>query len=151
VKEFEHPDHIAKYGPGPYLTGDAVVIHRGFIAIIRRKKDGIWALPGGFMEKGETFTQSALREFKEEAGVDLEAIPDLVPMAFPPVAFDSIDRDPRGRVITGAVLLVKPPHHSPLNLIPGDDADLADWFPVHDLPTLYADHNEIVETLINLF
>lgn len=140
-------DYEAKYGKGPHLTADAVVLRGDEIALVRRKKDGIWALPGGFLDPGETFQACALREFKEEAGVDLLAA-DLIQSIERPVAFDAPDRDPRSRIISGAVLIrIRRAGDRP-ELVAGDDADDARWFSLNCLPRCYADHNEIIEALI---
>lgn len=141
------PAYEARYGKGPHLTADAVVCHRGDIALIRRKKGGQWALPGGFLDQGETFAQCALREFREEAGVDLEADLKLVDSIFRPVVFDAIDRDPRSRIISGAVLITVTRTLDRPALVAGDDADAADWFDWDSIPQLYADHNEIIRVL----
>ncbi|WP_407673543.1 NUDIX domain-containing protein [Parafrankia colletiae] len=42
------------------------------ILLIRRSDDGYWALPGGFMELGESMAAAAVREAREETGVHLE-------------------------------------------------------------------------------
>ncbi|QEL21701.1 NUDIX hydrolase [Bosea sp. F3-2] len=141
------PDYEAKYGKGPHLTADAVVVRGNEIALVRRKKDGHWALPGGFLDQGETFMECALREFKEEAGVDLIASPSLILATFRPIAFDAIGRDPRSRIISGAVLIMLSENLARPNLIPGDDATAANWFDRHQVPRLYADHNEIITAL----
>jgi ADP-ribose pyrophosphatase YjhB (NUDIX family) len=48
---------------------EAVVVREGKILLIQREDDGLWALPGGLSEIGETLAQSAQRELHEEAGV----------------------------------------------------------------------------------
>ncbi len=141
------PGYEAKYGKGPHLTADAVVVRRHEIALVRRKSDGMWALPGGFLDAGETFQACALREFKEEAGIDLVAA-DLVQSIERPVAFDAPDRDPRSRIISGAVVIRLWPAGDRPELVAGDDAADARWFDRRQLPRLYADHNEIVGTLV---
>lgn len=141
------PAYEARYGTGPHLTADAVVVHGGEIALVRRRRDGVWALPGGFLDPGETFQTCALREFKEEAGVDLLA-GELIQSVERPVAFDAIDRDPRSRIISGAVLIRLWRAVDRPELVAGDDADDARWFDRHHLPRLYADHNQIVDALI---
>ena len=145
------PVYEAKYGKGPHLTADAVVWHRGEIALIRRKKDGHWALPGGFLDKGETFQRCALREFKEEAGVDLEASAGLISRIHPPVAFDAVDRDLRSRIISGAVLIELADQADHPILSAGDDADAAEWFARKGVPALYADHNSVIDILIAIY
>src|SRR5258708_9659359 len=49
----------------------AVVDDEGRILLQRRSDSGNWALPGGAMDIGETFAQSAIREVKEETGFDV--------------------------------------------------------------------------------
>lgn len=141
------PDYEAKYGKGPHLTADAVVFCRDEVALVRRRKDRSWALPGGFLDPGETFLECALREFKEEAGVDLRADPELILSTYRPISFDDIERDPRSRIISGAVLLVLSDHMERPHLIPGDDAVEAVWVARQSVPPLYADHNEIIRVL----
>lgn len=48
---------------------EAVVLNEGKILLVHRKDDGLWALPGGITDPGETLAESALRELWEEAGV----------------------------------------------------------------------------------
>jgi ADP-ribose pyrophosphatase YjhB (NUDIX family) len=141
------PAYEAKYGKGPHLTADAAVFHRGEIALVRRRKGGEWALPGGFLDEGETFAQCALREFKEEAGVDLEADPKLIASLNRPILFDAIDRDPRSRIVSGAVLITLAETRDRPVLVAGDDAEAADWFAWNFIPRLYSDHNEMIRVL----
>ena len=42
------------------------------ILLVRRADNGLWALPGGGMEPGETVTGCAVREVKEETGLDIQ-------------------------------------------------------------------------------
>ena len=53
----------------PYVAADAAVFRDGRILLIRREDNGLWAMPGGWTEVGETWAQSAERELHEEAGV----------------------------------------------------------------------------------
>jgi 8-oxo-dGTP pyrophosphatase MutT (NUDIX family) len=53
-------------GSSAIMTDD-----RGRILLQRRSDSGNWALPGGAMDIGETFAQSAIREVKEETGFDV--------------------------------------------------------------------------------
>jgi ADP-ribose pyrophosphatase YjhB (NUDIX family) len=50
-----------------YVENDA-----GQILLIRRTDNGLWSLPGGGMEVGETVLNCVVREVKEETGVDIE-------------------------------------------------------------------------------
>ena len=62
--------HIA-----PYPTGDAAVFdHKGRILLIQRKDNGLWAMPGGAFEVGETPAEGACREAWEETGLMVEPV-----------------------------------------------------------------------------
>ena len=54
----------------PYVAADAAVFRDGRILLIRREDNGLWAMPGGATEVGETWAQSVERELHEEAGVE---------------------------------------------------------------------------------
>lgn len=95
---------------------------------------GSWALPGGFLKMDERVEECAFRELKEETSLEPEQIEQFG-------VFSSLDRDPRGRVVTVAFYaLVKRTH-----VIGGDDANDARWFPIEDLPPLAFDHKEIID------
>ncbi len=80
----------------PLLTVDTVITQNDSVVLIRRKNPpfkGSWALPGGFVEYGETVESAAIRESKEETGLDIE-LDDMVGVYSDP------KRDPRGHIIT---------------------------------------------------
>lgn len=56
------------------LPGAAVIITKGDKVLLQRREEGEWGLPGGLMEVGESFEETAQREVKEETGllIDLE-------------------------------------------------------------------------------
>ncbi len=59
----------------PHLTVDTVIIYLGKLVLIRRKNppfQGLYALPGGFVEVGETVETAAVREAKEETRLEIE-------------------------------------------------------------------------------
>lgn len=132
--------------PHPALTTDCVVF--GFdgsalsLLLVNRGIEpykGKWALPGGFVRMDETVEEGALRELREETGVDDIYVEQLQ-------AFSSIDRDPRERVVTVAFLAFV--RQDDYNVIAGDDAAQAQWFPVEDLPELAFDHSEIIRVAL---
>ena len=83
----------------PSLTADIFIFNEDFdFILIKRKNDPFkdcWALPGGFVEYGESIEDAAIREAKEETSIDVELI-DLVNVYSKP------DRDPRGHTVTVA-------------------------------------------------
>jgi ADP-ribose pyrophosphatase YjhB (NUDIX family) len=54
---------------GPLASGEAVVVHDNRLLLVRRSDDGLWALPGGITDPGETLAESASRELYEETGI----------------------------------------------------------------------------------
>lgn len=129
--------------PRPALTVDVVVFsirdQKLNILLIKRlgkPYEGTWALPGGFIQLEETLREAALRELKEESGIENIYIEQLYTYGDP-------DRDPRGRIITVAYLALLPANQV-VDLKAGYDASEAGWFPLIDLPTLAFDHAKII-------
>ena len=84
----------------PLLAADAVILFQGGIVLIKRENppyQGCFALPGGFVEIGETVESAAQREAKEETGLEIELI-GLVGIYSDP------KRDPRGHIVSAAFL-----------------------------------------------
>lgn len=108
-------------GRNPALTVDAVItdIERGVVLILRGNPpfQGQWALPGGFVDIGETCEAACVREVREETGLEVEIV-ELVGV------FSDPDRDPRGHTVSVTYLC------NPVGgeLAGGDDAAGARWF-----------------------
>ncbi len=82
----------------PALTVDTIIIEDNRIVLIKRSNNPYrdhWAIPGGFVEYGEKVEDAAVREAKEETGLDIE-LTKLVGVYSDP------DRDPRGHTVTVA-------------------------------------------------
>ena len=61
----------------PKVASGAVVEYKGGIVLLRREIDpraGYWVHPGGFVDRGETLEQAAIRETREEVGLDIEIL-----------------------------------------------------------------------------
>lgn len=127
--------------PRPALTADAMVLTfngKGLeILLIQRGIEpykGSWALPGGFMKMDETIEQCTARELEEET-----SLKDVYLQQFG--CFSTVNRDPRGRVVTVAsYALVRKSE-----VRGGDDAMDARWFEIDNLPELAFDHHIIIE------
>lgn len=135
--------------PRPAVTADCVVMTRESepkVLLIERGNDpfkGCWAFPGGFMEMDETLEQCAVRELKEET--DMEVTEDDI-MAFG--TFSAVDRDPRGRTISKAYLVIV---DEPIEVKGQDDAAKAEWFSISELPELAFDHEEMFGHALALY
>jgi 8-oxo-dGTP diphosphatase len=132
----------------PGLTVDCVIFGLDLdeetlqLALVERALKpfaGCWAVPGGFVRRGESLEEAALRELREETGISDVFLEQLY-------TFGAPKRDPRGWVVSVAYYaLVSPDQH---HLIASTDARRAAWFPVTKLPKLAFDHDEIVRTAL---
>ena len=133
--------------PRPAVTTDTVVFKSGpkciEFLLIKRKKDpyrDFWALPGGFIEMEETPEDGALRELKEETGVNTQVLKEIG-------AFGDINRDPRGRTITIAYYTFMK-NTERLDVRAMSDAGDVKWFSINDNPEMAFDHKEILDEAI---
>ena len=133
--------------PRPSVTADCVVITKESdpkVLLIQRGNDpfkGYWAFPGGFMNMDETTEQCAIRELEEETGLQVTGLHQIG-------AYSKVDRDPRGRTITIAYLIIV---DVPVAVTGQDDAAKAEWFPITALPALAFDHSDIMQDAVKLF
>jgi bifunctional NMN adenylyltransferase/nudix hydrolase len=102
---------------------------------------GLWALPGGFLEQRDSLWQSCMRELREETCSSISEA-DLLAALQAVQVFDHPDRSLRGRTITHV-------HYLDLGVQPSlppvqgaDDAALARWVPIADLPRMEAEFFE---------
>jgi 8-oxo-dGTP diphosphatase len=111
-----------------------LLIQRGFEPF-----KGSWAIPGGFVNTDESLEEAALRELKEETGVQDVFLEQLY-------TFGDVIRDPRKRIVTVAYyVLVNLRDHT---IRAATDASNAAWFSVDDIPRLAFDHGRIVDTAL---
>jgi len=120
----------------PSLTCDGLVLRDGKVLLVKRGREpfrGCHALPGGFVEYGESTEDCVVREIREETGLDTEVL-RLVG------AYSEMGRDPRGHFVTLLYLL----REKGGSLEAGDDADSAGFFALSDLPDLAFDHGKMI-------
>lgn len=126
--------------PRPAVTADCVVFSREepglSVLLIERVNEpfkGCWAFPGGFMDMDEDAEACAIRELKEETGLEIRSMKQVG-------TFTEVNRDPRGRTVSIAyyAMVVKS------EVKASDDAAQARWFPIDSVPPLAFDHDKIL-------
>ena len=126
----------------PYVTADAAVFRDGRILLIRREDNGLWAMPGGVTEVGETWARSVERELHEEAGVEGTATRLLG-------VFDSRLWGSQVKShFYGSVWLVE--LHEGQTPIAGPETTGVGFFPEDDLPDLSPGHRRRVPLVFEL-
>lgn len=148
-------DNKRTWGSGPFVTVDAVVTAADQVLLVERGQapgKGLWALPGGFLEARERLLQGAIRELREETGLAL--LDSTLEAALTAVAvFDHPDRSLRGRTITHAHRFELGQCRLP-EVVGADDAALAKWVPVAELPAMeglfFEDHFNILDHFLGL-
>ena len=133
--------------PRPGLSADCVIFGLADgaplqVLMIERARDpfqGSWAMPGGFVEEGETPLEAAQRELEEETGLTNLPLNQFH-------TFGKPGRDPRGWIVTVAHWTVV--RMDQVQPTAGDDAAKAKWFSLDDLPPLAFDHDEMLERAV---
>lgn len=126
----------------PRLAADGLLTYRGKLVVVRRKYPpfkGKLALPGGFVEYGETVEEAAVREFEEETGLKT-AVERILGVYSDP------DRDPRGQVVSVVFLLRK----TGGKIKSGSDAESVELIPPEQSDDMAFDHARIMRDYLKL-
>src|SRR6266567_8359489 len=143
VSEAEaHHYDVSKY-ERPSVTVDVVMMSLRQldlqVLLVKRRAwpyEGMWAIPGGFVNIDESLETGAKRELQEETGVQDVYLEQLY-------TFGDPGRDPRTRVITVVYFALIDSER--LQVRAADDAADVGWFSVYDLPPLAFDHEKILQ------
>jgi 8-oxo-dGTP diphosphatase len=127
--------------PGSFIrcVGAVITDERGRLLLIKRGHEpgaGLWSLPGGRVEPGETDAEALVREMREETGLEVEPGPLLGAVQRPAGDGDVFDIRDYVATVTGGTL------------IPGDDAAEARWVSAAELESL-AITGGLIEALTN--
>jgi 8-oxo-dGTP diphosphatase len=131
----------------PSVTVDVIMmsLRQGDLQVLLIKRrswpfEGMWAIPGGFVNMDESLETAAKRELREETAVEDVYLEQLY-------TFGDPGRDPRTRVITVVYFALLDSER--LQVRAADDAVEVDWFSVYSLPQLAFDHAQILEYALN--
>ncbi len=147
LKEVREGDRARKKCPScgfvhyknPAPTTGVIVVQEGRVLLVKRRYQpyrGRWVIPSGFVEYSEDIRETAVREMKEETGVDVE----LDKLYEVKSCFD----DPRGNT----VLVLFLGHIAGGGISAGDDAEEAGFFSLDELPAIaFQAHREVLARL----
>lgn len=157
-REHKHiQDYKKQFASMPYppvfVTTDAVVVQSGHVLLVKRGAmpgAGLWALPGGFLNQGETIEEGMLRELVEETAIS-ERLPKLKGNIVRWFVADHPERSQRGRTISHAAFIKLPDGELP-KIKGSDDAVHAQWIPLAQLKTMqnqmFEDHADIIDQFV---
>jgi len=131
-----HCGRVLEKYRNPFPTVDVIIEMEkgGIVLILRKNPPHGWAIPGGFVDYGESLESAARREAKEETSLDVELLYQLG-------AYSDPERDPRHHTIS--VVFVASAEGPPRA---GDDALEIGVFDQYALPIPLAfDHRQILE------
>ena len=125
--------HPVRQYRNPVPTVDIIIAYNNGIILIKRKNPPHgWALPGGFVDYGESLEMAAAREAREETGLDVLELRQFH-------AYSDPERD--ARLHTISVVFTG---RGKGKLTAGDDAAEARVFQADNLPELAFDHDQIL-------
>src|SRR5579859_606689 len=143
VSEAQAHHYDASKYERPSVTVDVVMMslrQRDLqVLLVKRRSwpyEGMWAIPGGFVNMDESLETAARRELQEETSVQDVYLEQLY-------TFGDPGRDPRTRVITVVYFALLDSER--LQVKAGDDAADVSWFSVYHLPPLAFDHAKILQ------
>ena len=116
-------DPFDEHADPMHVTGSAIVRdHDGRVLLHRHKRLGVWLQPGGHLEAGEQPWDAAVRETREETGIEADH-----PASGPCLVHVDVHEGPRGHVHLDLLYLLHADGRAPLAPAPGE-APAVDWF-----------------------
>ena len=117
---------------GPVVAVGAIVIDKGAILLVKRDREpakGLWSLPGGRVEVGESLREALVREVREETGIEVD-VDGMIGTA------ERIVRNDEGVIAFHYVILDYVCTARSVDIKAGDDAAEVRWVPVGEIADL---------------
>lgn len=136
-------ERLLRYGRKPALTVDGIIFLGDSFLAVKRKNEpfqGMFALPGGFVDYGETVEQAVVREILEETSIHTK-------VHLPVGVYSRPDRDPRGHTISCVFIMSSISGKAKA----GDDAAAVKWLSWKEPGELAFDHAEILKDAVKIF
>lgn len=121
-----------RYPDSPQVAVGAIVVRDNKVLLVKRSQSpgqGLWAIPGGRVELGETLQQAAEREILEETGLKIRA-------GDPLYTFEVIEPDDVGRIQFHYVIVDLMADYLGGEINPNDDVSEARWVTPEELKDL---------------
>lgn len=153
--------YIESWKPAPFdptfITVDSVVVQSGHVLLIQRGNElgyGLWAMPGGFIERNEFLRDASVRELREETKLK---VPEIILSKSisdkDTEVFDDPFRSSRGRTVTHAFLFILDDTQKLPKVKGSDDAMDAKWVSFSDFANMqdqmFEDHFHIISKMIS--
>lgn len=153
VTEYQQAWEKAPYPPN-FVTTDALVVYRGQLLLIERKRlpgKGLLAFPGGFVDPTERLLSACIRELLEETQIQLDKA-TLLGAIKQQQLFDDPYRSARGRTLTQATLFDLSHLPERPRVKAADDAADAQWVPLAQIRPLnmFEDHYGIAQAMLGI-
>lgn len=126
-------DIRARVGHTPIILNSALIILReldGRILLVNRNDTDNWGLPGGYMELGETFEDTAKRELKEELGIQVSNLFFLGIYSGPELYHEY----PNGDKVYSVVALYQLTPSTEVRTIQKEEITSIAYFPITEMP-----------------
>ncbi len=154
IKEYREKSQMKGFNfPSVFVTTDAVITQSGYVLLVKRAKfpfKDCWALPGGYLDKGQFIIDNMIKELREETCIKIPA--KVLKGSIKAIEiFDHPERDPRGRVIThGFHIDLGYPDENLPKVKGADDALEAQWFHLSEVTSemMAFDHFHIIKKFV---
>lgn len=155
IKDYKKGWEKAPYPP-TFMTVDAIVRQSGHILLVTRKAqpgNGLWALPGGFVNTTETLEEAVVRELYEETRIAVPK-PVITGSIVGRRTFDAPTRSTRGRTISECFDIRLNDNYDLPTVKGSDDADKAFWVPYSEIvmkrDMFFEDHFSMIQAMVGL-